>query len=454
MTSVPGTAFRAHLATLDRETAIAFTAAVYDARGWTVERDADDTADLLATPPGADRPRRLVVRVGGDGTTAPSDADRLVDAATLHELVAYALPTTERTRLCRDVFDRDPGSFGAAEECGGDGPDTTGRRAANTDGLDEDRNDDSGAAEGRDGASPRPVAPASDDGVGKSGPDGDRSEWLGRVAVVGLALSLALGGVVTATGSSGVDIGSPAALFGGNGTETATDESAAAFPRGIDETGVTNAAALANAHEATLSNRSYRLTVTYREFEDGELRGVAHERALVASPDRYRSRVRRLGSLGHEETVVASGSMYANGSVGYIRTGNGVRRRMAVRSTLGSSAEAVSFVDRTERTIQWYLSANETRIVGRTERNETTTYRVAFEGDPWPESRNVTGWARVDETGLVRELHRSYTPAIEPGVRIEVTIRIVPGPVTVTRPAWMAATNTTADGRAPARVTS
>ena len=474
MTSVPGTAFRAYLATLDRETAVAFTAAVYDGRGWTVEREGDGPADLLATPPGADRPRRLVVRVGaeGDGTAAPPDTDRLVDAAALHELVAYALPTTERTRLCRDFFDRDPGSFGAAEAGESDGSDAAVRETVTANGPQDGGSDDSDVAAGRDEASPRPVAPASDDEVGETTPDGDRSadagddersagapdretdrsEWLGRVAVVGLALSLALGGVVTATGSSGVDIGSPAAVFGGNGTETATDESTAAFPRGVDETGVTNAAALANAHEATLSNQSYRLTITYREFEDGELRGVAHERALVASPDRYRSRVRRLGSLGHEETVVASGSMYANGSVGYIRTADGVRKRTAVRSTLGSSAEAVSFVDRTERTIQWYLSANETRIVGRTERNGTTTYRIAFEGDPWPESRNVTGRARVDETGLVRELYRSYTPAIEPGVRVEVTIRIVPGPVAVTRPAWLAAANTTDDERAPSRV--
>jgi len=472
MTSVPGAAFRAYLATLDRETAVAFTAAVYDARGWAVERDSDDPADLLATPPGADRSRRLVVRVG-DEAAAPPDADRLVDAAALHELVAYALPATERTRLFREFFDRDPGSFGAAEEGGSDGSGATVTASGSKDGG----SDDSGTAEGRDGESTRSVASASDDAVGEAAPDGersatrsadvsddersaaapdrepDRSEWLGRVAVVGLALSLALGGIVTATGSSGVDIGSPAAaVFGGNGTETPTDESTAAFPRGVDETGVTNAAALANAHEATLSNRSYRLTVTYREFEDGELRGVAHERALVESPDRYRSRVRRLGSLGHEATVVASGSMYGNGSVGYIQTDDGVRKRTAVRSTLGSSAEAVSFVDRTERTIQWYLSANETRVVGRTERNGTTTYRIAFEGDPWPESRNVTGWARVDETGLVRELYRSYSPAIEPGVRVEVRIRIVSGPVTVTRPAWMAAANTTDDERAPDHV--
>ncbi|MFB6256309.1 MAG: hypothetical protein ABEH58_06215 [Haloplanus sp.] len=471
MTSVPGTAFRAHLATLDRETAVAFTVAVYEARGWAADPDSGGPAEILVTPPGAGRPRRLVVRVGADadGPTVPPDTGRLVDAAALHELVAYALTGAERTRLCRDFFDRDPGSFGAAERRGrGDSGAT-----ATASGPKDGGSDGSDAAGGRDGESARSAESASDDGVPGTAPEGerpaagstdasddersiaapdreaDRSEWLGRVAVVGLALSLALGGVVTATGAGGVDIGSPgAAVFGGNGAETATDESTAAFPRGVDETGVTNAAALANAHEATLSNRSYRLTVTYREFEDGELRGVAHERAVVVSPDRYRSRVRRLGSPSHEATIVASGSMYGNGSVGYIRTDSGVRKRTTVRSTLGSSAEAVSFVDRTERTIQWYLSANETRIVGRTERNETTTYRIAFEGDPWPESRNVTGWARVDGTGLVRELHRSYTPAIEPGVRVEVTIRIVPGPVTVTRPAWMRGANATGGERA------
>jgi hypothetical protein len=489
MTSVPGTAFRTHLATLDRERATAFAAAVYAARGWAVDRDADaDGADLLATPPDTDRPRRLVVRVDGEGA-APPNADRILDAAALHELVAYALPADERRRLCREFFDRDPVSFGPDEDdadgtveapeggsavVDGDAP------TASTPG---DGDDAGGTVEG----SRRSVEPTSDErpvptdeerAAHRSAATGetqssDRSpaepgEWLGRVAVVGLALSLVVVGVT----AGGVDLGSPAtAVLGDTGSElgAADDEpestppefprsvdaetragdgaSTAAFPRGVGAAGVTNAAALADAHEATLSNRSYRLTITYLEFEDGELRGAAHEQAFVASRDRYRSSVRRFGTLEHDEMMVASGPMYANGSVGYIRTESGVEERPPVRAAFGSSASDVGFVDRTERTVQWYLSANATRIVELTERNGTATYHIAFEGDPWPESRNVTGQARVDETGMVRELHREYTPAMEPSVRIEVTIRIVPGPVTVTRPAWVAAAD---DERPPA----
>ena len=480
MTSVPGPAFRTHLATLDRETVTAFVAAVYAARGWAVDRDGDD---LVATPPHAERPRRLVVRAGaaeetGDGGNEHDAGRIVVDAATLHELVAYALPADERARLCRTFLDRDPDSFGGDEDdTGADADagtaDATATPTATRCGPETYATDENGVDAEPVPATPvgdgkRGVTPADDErSMDRAGgavdepnaaPDGpppdrpERSEWLGRVAVVGLALSLALGGIVTATGAGGLGGDSPAAaVFGGN--ETASEASANAFPRGVDETGVTDASALANAHEATLSNRSYRLTITYREFEDGELRGVAHERVRVASPDRYRSRVRRLGTLRHDATVVASGSAYANGSTSYVRTADGVRQRTEIRSPLvAASADSVGFVDRTERTVRWYLSTNDSRIVGRTERNGTATYRLAFEGDPWPASGNVTGRARVDEDGLVRELYREYTPRIEPNVRVEVTIRIVPGPVTVTRPAWLAAANDTDDGRAPARI--
>ena len=310
-------------------------------------------------------------------------------------------------------------------------------------------------ADGR-GTLDRPESDGLDwiDGRGpdRSEDDGsERSEWIGRVAVIGLVLSLALGGIVTATGPGGVDVGSAAAVFGGNDTAEGSP-STRALPRGVEETGVTDAAALADAHEATLSNRSYRLTITYREFENGELRGVAHERALVVSPNRYRSRVRRLGSVRHESTLIASGPTYANGSTGYVQTAAGVRERTEIRSALvPASTDSVGFLDRTERTVQWYLSVNDSRIVGVTDHNGTAVFRIAFEGDPWPNSRDVTGWARVDENGLVRELHREYTPTLEPDVRIEVSIRIESGPVTVTRPQWLSSTgiNGSYERRAP-----
>jgi hypothetical protein len=390
----------------------------------------------------------------------------------------------ERTRLCRRFFDRDPASFGgdgtedaedddASDEDAsrGDGTSTPGGTSAPSEtstpdgtewasGRDEAA---SGAArstpDGHDGGSipPTPDGPPragdreseTDDRAADAGVAADateRPEWLGRVAVIGLALSLALGGVVAGTGPD-VGVGSAGSVFGGNETETdpaPTDE----YPRGVDSTGVRDASALADAHEAALANRSYRLEITYREFVDGELRGVAHERAVVAERGRYRSRVRRLGALRHDSRVIASGSAYSNGTTAYVRTSDGVRERAEVRSALGSTTtDSLGCVGRTERLVRWYLSVEESRIVEVTEADGTAHLRLVFEGDPWPDARNVTGSARVERSGLVRELTREYTPGSERNVRVEVTVRIDPGPVTVTRPAWMASTTNASDDR-------
>jgi hypothetical protein len=305
---------------------------------------------------------------------------------------------------------------------------------------------------------------ASDSDSGGDGDD-DTSISAARWTAVGLAIVVVVGGLVAAVGpgltsSTGGEGPGDAVAGTGAGAETnatTTDESAVMTregrpvapdwrgvaanedqtPPGVNSTAVTDASRLADAHEAALSEQPYRLDITYREYADGELRGVATERVVVASADRYRSRVNRLGALRHDSSVVASGSMYADGWKGYVRTDEGVRERTEVRSRISSSADSVGFTDRTERFIRWYLSVERSRIVEVTDRGGTTNLRIVFAGDPWPESRNVTGWARVDETGLVHELHREYTPASEPGVRIEVTIRIEPGPVTVSRPAWM-----------------
>ncbi|WP_251329516.1 hypothetical protein [Haloplanus pelagicus] len=475
MTSAPGPAFRDHLETLDRETFAAFVAAVYEARGWTVERTDDG---LAATQPRGERARRLVIRDAGDDTA--EDAT-VVDAASLHRMVAYALGPDERARLCREFLDREPGSFegvaiggatdgergrngdgdgdgesggGAPDAGGGDGP-TAGRERA-AQGHDAGRAVDDGDARGGSET-------AAGDGAARTGGQGDatddgrpdRRAWLGRATLLGIVLSLAVGGAVTAIGGGGVGAAATAVLDGGGDGNVTRAENGTVWPRGVNSTGVTDASALADAHEAALSNRSYRLRLTYREFDDGKLRGVAYERAAVASRDRYRSRVGRLGTVEHDALVIARGPRYANGTRAYVRTESGVRSHTDVRSPVASSpADADGFVDRTEQIVRWYLSTKDSRIVKRVERNGTTFYRIAFRGDPWPASRNVTGWARVDENGVVHELHREYTPSSSPTVRIEVTLRISPGPVTVTRPAWAPpeSTNATAataerDGR-------
>lgn len=498
MTRVSRGAFRDRLDGLDPEERTAFAEAVYDARGWETGRV---DGDLRVTPPGTDESRRVAVR------REDADADAVdADADELRRMVLYAVDDEARERLFRQFLGCEPSDLAETADAGGesglasaansdsdssdDGRERTTRHAATETaaGTGEagrqtgnagtrrtverrgERASGSAAESGVVGqASDTDDATVATKRASGTGDDGDAAMPTARWIAAGLALVVVVGGLVGAVGpglTSSTDSEGDA-VAGANGT--ASGESAVMTregrpvapighgvaanedrtPPGVNSTTVTNAGRLADAHEAALSDRPYHLEITYREFEGGELRGVATERAVVASRDRYRSRVHRLGTLEHDSSVVASGSMYADGWTGYVRTDEGVRERTEVRSRISSSADSVGFTDRTERFIRWYLSVERSRITEVTDRSGTTNLRIVFAGDPWPESRNVTGWARVDETGLVHELHREYTPASAPNVRIEITIRIEPGSVTVQRPGWMTETTTNGSHERP-----
>jgi hypothetical protein len=458
---------------LDPTDGVALVAAVYDARGWAVDR-VDGV--VVATPPGDDDPRRLVP---ADHPAAGADATTVVDAATLRELLQYAVDGETRARLCRRFFDCEPAALAASPTPPADGRDGDGAATAERVGTapTSTRNASTPAAARSGEGDRRTQGPTDANGGRETGDERspsarpDRSTL--RLVAVGVVAALVVGGVVTAVGPgvespfsgtadaapNGAGTGTDAPDSGGvPGNDTESDRPDVMdregdpvapgvvpvsgpdgpFPPGIDADGVTNAAALADAHEAALSSESFRLSITHREYVDGELRGVAQERAVVAAPDRYRSRVGRLGTVTHDAATVASGSAYANGSVGYIRTDSGVRVRTEVRPPVASPpADVVGIVDRTERLVRWYLSVDDSRLVRATATAETRTYRIAYADDPWPASRNVTGWARVDDDGLIRTLHREYTPSSAPAVRVEVTVRVRRVPVTVTRPAWV-----------------
>jgi hypothetical protein len=465
MPSSPGASFRARLSTVDHETATAFVAAVYAARGWTVDRNGDD---LRATPPGADRSRRLVVRVGdgeGGSAGAAGDADAVdgpdpisVDAATLHELVAYALPAAERTRLCREFLDSEFGAF--------DAPPTAGRVDVGTDRKGRDGTPrevaDAGLPRRERGDEPSAPDPTEDgrieDAISEREAESNASEGarkattrrgrLVRAGVVVIVFALVLGSLVTAAGPGLT--GSAAAILGGTGT---TDDAGgqadggqpvgngSSIP-GLDGNGVGNAGRLADAHETALGDRSFRLRIVYREYDDGGIRGVAHERAVVAASGRYRSDVGRVGTVAHGSTVIGSAATYSDGERRYVRSSDGsgdaagesptVRSRRTLTAT-----DPSRFVDRTERYVRWYLSVNESRHAGTIERDGTTLYVIDFEGDPWPAATDVSGRALVSETGVVREIRRTHVPRGDRSVRIEVVVRITPEPVRVTRPDWV-----------------
>ena len=399
MTSVPGPAFRDHLAELDRETATAFVAAVYDARGWTVSSgDEDGDVALLATPPQSDHTRRLVVCVGGTADcNGEAGIDRtVVDAATLYELLAYALPPSDRDRLCRAFFDREFESIGAPPAAA-EPPDRDDR----TDTASHETAVTGAAGRARDAGTTDPDPSAADArGVagtaeGTAEPDGDGSENAGatadeegpatatasttrrerivRSAGVVVALSLIFGGIVTAAGPALTE--SAATTFGGDGPASDDDSApgnqsidADAPPPGLDGDGVGHAGRLADAHEAALSNRSFRLHIVHREFVDGELRGVANERAVVTASGRYRSETRRLGQVDYSSEVIGDGATYSNGVRRYVRSddvGDAANEspRLQLRTTM-TAADPNRVVDRAERYVQWYLSVESSRLAG------------------------------------------------------------------------------------------
>lgn len=479
MTPAPGPEFADRLADLDRPDFVALVAAVYEGRGWSVEAAPDGAADLLATPPAADDPTRIAVHHGDDVPTTGADADLTVtaarddavdaDAADLREMVVYALDPADRDALCLRFFDCDPEAFAGDDEAGSDANAADAANEANA-------TDDANAADAAAAPEPTPAStPATDptpddgpeppaDGVAPpaDGADRDAADRLpaSRTVALGLAiLLLGLGGGVSAASVAGPPLLADAPnASAGTGTPPATatespapagfvppsartvDPPAEALPPGVDADGDVNARRLADAHGRALAQRSFHVRVVHREYVDGRPRAVGRERIAVEASGRYRSRLRTVGTLEHEELVLADGPAYGNETARYVLPlgGRDVPESAAYRSSMVELApDDDRIVDRTQRYVRWYLGVEESRIVGVAERDGTTQFWVAFDGDPWPGATETRGMARIDEDGLVREIRRVYVPPGDPSVRVEVTVTVTPGPVTVTTPPWL-----------------
>jgi hypothetical protein len=476
---LPGpAAFRDLLCGLDSEELTAFVAAVYEARGWTTERDGDD---VLVSPDGERDWRRLAVdpadarSADADRVVVPTlagesnaDTDRLLDAADILELLRYAVDDDTRTRLFREFFDREPTSFEGSN--GRPGP--------------------SGAAE-RPSASPA-ATPPSTPTPSSDGPDvasdahrddtpvADPSRRFGRRLAVAVAVLLVVGGVAVALGptlvpSSG-DGDDPDAAVGGNastGTPTADGDAgptvdggddptpAAAgtvavdgpFPPGVGPSGIENASALVAAHEAALDGRSYRLSVVAREFVGGRPTAVARERTVVEGPARYRSDVRVIGTFRQEPRAIGTVSTYANGTTRFVRLTSDTDADGTIRFTeRGNESGAAGgpgwrsvaadptvdpFATRTATHLRDVLDVDDAAIVGSFERDGTTYVWIDLRRRP-PGGTDAIDSVLVDEHGLVHEVRHEYAylPAEASTVRTVTTVRIQPANVTASPPSW------------------
>jgi hypothetical protein len=477
---LPGpAAFRELLRGLDSEQLTAFVAAVYEARGWATERDGDD---VLVRPGGERDWRRLAVdpadfrSVDADRVVVPTladepnaDADRLLDAADILELLRYAVDDDARTRLFREFFDREPTAF----EGSNGRPSQSEAIESSTAAASASAPPPSSAVDAVDRDDDAPDAVDRDDDA----PVADPSRRFGRRLAVAVAVLLVVGGVAVAVGptlvpSSG-DGDDPDAAVGGNAS-TATPTATAGptdddgdeppptadtvavdgpLPPGVGPSGIENASALVAAHEAALDGRSYRLSVVAREFVGGRPTAVARERTVVEGPARYRSDVRVIGTFRQEPRAIGTVSTYANGTTRFVRltadTDADGTIRFTERGNESGAAEGPGwrsvaadpavdpFANRTATHLRAVLDVDDAAIVGSFERDGTTYVWIDLRRRP-PGGTDAIDSVLVDEHGLVREVRHEYAylPAEASTVRTVTTVRIYPANVTASPPSW------------------
>lgn len=473
----PPDGFESAFEGLDAAARASFVAAVYEARGW--ESDRAGTA-VVVRPPGDGGDAQYVVPAGATASVDTDEARRL-DAAALREMVRYGLSSADRTRLCRRFFDRSPDEVGLT---GG---------TEREEGSDARVGDSTTAGDAPDATADDPNAAGDtpDARVGDSITAGDAGARLLAAlrtpSVVTVVLACAVAVALIASWSAlplGDSAGSsPAAEpFGDNASTGATttprhDGAATAtelpdsdefiedstlgrqavleqsYPPGVGIDGVENASMLAAAHRSTLSNRSYRLLVTNREFVDERPTAVAWERTVVETPASHRSTVRVAGAFRWPPSGVANASTYANGTTRVVRVGSDTDADGTVRfespaaatrsasepdtRVVGPAPDADPFAARTGSLLRRTLSGTETAVTGSFDRDGVAYFWIEIS------SRSAVadadgGTLLVDERGLVHEFRyaRTVVSLDSTPVRRTVTFRVTPGPVTVTPPSW------------------
>jgi len=434
--SIPAGAFRDALADLDEAAFAAFVAHLYRATGSRARIDDGPDDTTVVVDDGTDDRRLLVYhpgpvarRIGSVPVPAPdvdggSDAEAagidavvtsvrsegsgVVDADTLRRRTLYGVDAAERERL----FDRLDRSALARTE-------------------------------------------ASDTGSGAAGygylPGGSPTVTRGRgvvtvVAVVavlaGLALTTGTGGPpaedgtrfapvefpgVDANGTDGRGADAVGRSLPGDARRPAATAANASYPPGLSPDGIVDADRLAVAHARAVADRQYRLTLSYREFDDGVATALHRETVLVAEEAPVAVSFRRVGEVtGGTRPVAArptgggrTGPDAADGVAGSTRL---------ERDPLGDGRER-PYADRVERYLGWYLSVERSRVTGTFVEGDTRFFWVVLSGDPWPGVENTTGSALIDERGVVHEIRRSYDRPGTAGVSVVASIRYSFAPV-------------------------
>ncbi|WP_380675889.1 hypothetical protein [Salinigranum sp. GCM10025319] len=421
----PGTV-RRRLRGLSRERFVAFVAALWAARGAEtrvrggyVEARHGDRVERLRAVTGR--------RVPDDSATAAADVlvlsrpasavegtsgfdGRVVDADDLHAMVLYAVPREAADDLCRRFFDR---PLATASE---------------------------------------PTRSVVERVPEKSAPIvvGLLGVALVVVGVLGAPLSGDEVSVVGAPESIGSDAAaqveaddlSPTPTPQGGAeadSETADPEG---YPPGLGPGGVVDAGVLADTHAKAVTGRSYRLTISHREYVDGQWNAYRRETVSVASPTEYRTDLDGAGDLRRADLVVSEVEAFADGETRYERrvVADEFDQTYTVEATpvRGVRNGEGRYADRAERYVEWFLSVSESEVVDVVARGDTRYYWVSLGEDPYVGIENSTGSALVDEHGVVHQIRRQYDSPDDGNVSAVVIIRYADfDTTTVQPPVWV-----------------
>jgi len=376
-----------HLRRLDGERLVALVADLWAARGYETDREGgvvhathgDEEVRVAVPQAGIDRTGGADVVVAPGGTD--DRAARVVDAATLAEMLGYAVERPAARDICKRHLGAPPGALPAPLAT------RTRRRAA---GL-------------ADSAVPAVLAVVALVAVGAVFAGG----VLGDPA--GLADEPAAGedGVATsATPDGDRDVRADTDQSPGTVDPGPFPSAADTPPPGVSEDGVTDVEALARAHERALANRSHTVGLDRHTRQlNGAVRVIEHDIEMTTDGDRYLVTTTRVE--GAERQLL--GALYFNGVAAYEAEYNRTAGEYDRVSAVDSHDDRSPSPDSVRETLVWrYLSAENTTVTGRTGRGESGVYRVVATGRT--EARgfdhvwNYTAVAQVDARGFVRDL--------------------------------------------------
>lgn len=436
MWSIADTSLVALCREAEPSTVSAFVADLYEARGEPVERrdhrrivvgDGDRRTKIAMLHPDDEAPAsdllawaETVVVLEGD-IAADAYEGQVLDIATIGEQLAYAVDRS----TARDVI---AARFGRGEattewpEGEQRGPETrvSWTPGATDTGGDERAEPPAGGPEDPPGESGGASPDASGSGLVSTG---NQPRLLLAaillIALAGTAVVVAAelpsegqpaiegtAGPPTATPPPPATHGSPEPASTPTRTqaETAGEPSAVRsryLPPGIEQSGVSDVDRLLETHESILRNRSYRLSITYREYVAGEMVGRYRETISVENDTRYRVEVAQWGRLQARTPSLVGRDLYVDGSTRYDRS----------TDWLGGRAETVSregILDAHVRNLAVLLDIRESAIVYYESGGAagTTYLSIIAEHPAW--ITNKTGSAAVRSDGVVSSVRMSY----------------------------------------------